>query len=44
MTTQDQIFLEKLKGLIDKNMDNSDLLIDDLVKEMAVSRTIFFKS
>ena len=43
MTTQDQIFLEKLKGLIDKNMDNSDLLIDDLVKEMAVSRTIFFK-
>ena len=43
MTTQDQIFLEKVKGLIDKNMDNSDLLIDDLVKEMAVSRTIFFK-
>ena len=43
MTVQDQLFIEKLKDLIDRNMDNSDLLIDDLVKDMAVSRTIFFK-
>lgn len=42
MTVQDQIFLEKLKELIERNMDNSDLLIDDLAKEMAVSRTVFF--
>nr|WP_320059115.1 two-component regulator propeller domain-containing protein [uncultured Bacteroides sp.] len=43
MTTQDRNFLEKLKALIEKNLDNSELHIDDFVKEMAVSRTIFFK-
>lgn len=42
MTAQDETFLEKLKDLIDRNMDNSDLLIDDLAREMAVSRTVFF--
>ena len=28
---------------MEKNMDNGDLVVDDLVKEMAVSRSVFFK-
>ena len=28
---------------MEKNMDNGDLVVDDVVKEMAVSRSVFFK-
>jgi signal transduction histidine kinase/DNA-binding response OmpR family regulator/ligand-binding sensor domain-containing protein len=43
MTTADHKFMNKLIELIDKNIDNGDLLIDDLVTELAVSRSVFFK-
>jgi len=29
--------------LMDANMDNGDLIVDDLVKELAVSRSVFFR-
>ncbi len=28
---------------MEKNMDNGDLIVDDLVQELAVSRSVFFK-
>jgi signal transduction histidine kinase/ligand-binding sensor domain-containing protein/DNA-binding response OmpR family regulator len=43
MTTADHKFMNKLIELIDRNLDNGDLLIDDLVVELAVSRSVFFK-
>ena len=39
----DRKFMEKLVALMEKNMDNGDLIVDDLVQEMAVSRSVFFK-
>lgn len=33
----------KLLELMEKNMDNGDLVVDDLVQELAVSRSVFFK-
>ena len=35
--------MERLTELMEKNMDNGDLLVDDLVQELAVSRSVFFK-
>ncbi len=35
--------MEKLTELMEKNMDNGDLIVDDLVQELAVSRSVFFK-
>ena len=43
MSPQDRKFLERLTELMEKNMDNGDLLVDDLVRELAVSRSVFFK-
>lgn len=43
MSPQDRKFIDKLTELMEKNMDNGDLVVDDLVKEMAVSRSVFFK-
>ncbi|WP_300727839.1 two-component regulator propeller domain-containing protein [uncultured Bacteroides sp.] len=43
MSAQDRQFMEKLTGLMERNMDNGDLVVDDLVREMAVSRSVFFK-
>lgn len=39
----DRKFLERLLELMEKNMDNGELVVDDFVKEMAVSRSVFFK-
>ena len=36
-------FMDKLVELMEKNMDNGELVVDDLVKELAVSRSVFFK-
>jgi len=36
------IFLKKLYQFMVDNMDNNDLSVDDLVKEMALGRTVFF--
>ncbi len=43
MTGQDRRFMERLTALMEKNMDNGDLMVDDLVHELAVSRSVFFK-
>ena len=43
MSPQDRKFMERLTALMEKNMDNGDLMVDDLVQELAVSRSVFFK-
>lgn len=43
MSTNDRQFMDKLIALMEKNMDNGDLLVDDLVRELGVSRSVFFK-
>ena len=43
MSVHDRKFMDKLMELMEKNMDNGDLIVDDLVKELAVSRSVFFK-
>lgn len=43
ITSQDELFIKKIKEEVEKNIDNSDFLIDDLVAAMAMSRTVFFK-
>lgn len=43
MSPNDCKFMNKLVELMEKNMDNGDLVVDDLVQELAVSRSVFFK-
>lgn len=43
MSQHDRKFMDKLMELMEKNLDNGDLVVDDLVQEMAVSRSVFFK-
>ena len=43
MSASDRKFMDKLVELMEKNMDNGELVVDDLVKELAVSRSVFFK-
>ena len=43
MSSQDRKFMDKLMELMEKNLDNGDLVVDDLVQELAVSRSVFFK-
>ena len=43
MSSHDRKFMEKLTELMEMNMDNGDLIVDDLVQELAVSRSVFFK-
>ena len=43
MSPNDRKFMDKLMALMEKNLDNGDLIVDDLVKDMAVSRSVFFK-
>lgn len=43
MSPVDRKFMDKLMELMEKNMDNGELLVDDLVQELAVSRSVFFK-
>jgi YesN/AraC family two-component response regulator len=43
MLSIDRRFMDKLMELMEKNMDNGDLTIDDLVNELTVSRSVFFK-
>jgi signal transduction histidine kinase/ligand-binding sensor domain-containing protein/DNA-binding response OmpR family regulator len=39
----DKKFLDDLTALMEKNMDNGNLVVDDLVADMGVSRSVFFK-
>ncbi len=43
MSVNDRKFMDKLVDLMEKNMDNGDLVVDMLVRELAVSRSVFFK-
>lgn len=43
MSSHDRKFMDKLLELMEKNMDNGELIVDDLVQELAVSRSVFFK-
>lgn len=43
MSQQDRRFLERLTEFMERNIDNGDLVVDDLVHEMAVSRSVFSK-
>jgi DNA-binding response OmpR family regulator len=43
MLSIDRRFMNKLMELMEKNMENGDLTIDDLVNELTVSRSVFFK-
>jgi signal transduction histidine kinase/DNA-binding response OmpR family regulator/ligand-binding sensor domain-containing protein len=43
MSPNDCKFMDKLVELMEKNIDNGDLVVDDLVQELAVSRSVFFK-
>lgn len=38
----EETFLAKLLDFMERNMDNNELVIDDLVSEMALGRTVFF--
>lgn len=39
----DRKFMDTLMALMEKNMDNGELMVDDLAKELAMSRSVFFK-
>lgn len=43
MSPNDRKFIDKLVELMEANMDNGELIVDDLVAELAVSRSVFFK-
>ena len=43
MTPNDRKFLNKLVEIMESNMDNGDLVVEDMVKDLAVSRSVFFK-
>ncbi len=43
MPSPDKQFIDHLTEFMEKNIDNGNLLVDDLVQEMAVSRSVFFK-
>ncbi len=42
MASQDEIFLARLLNFMEKNIDNSELTVEDMVSEMAYGRTVFF--
>jgi signal transduction histidine kinase/DNA-binding response OmpR family regulator/ligand-binding sensor domain-containing protein len=43
VSPKDRKFMDKLMELMEKNMDNSELMVEDLAKELAMSRSVFFK-
>lgn len=43
LTPQDELFIRKVIDEVEKNIDNSDFVIDDLVSVMAMSRSVFFR-
>lgn len=42
MVSQDEVFIAKLLHFMDKNIDNCDLTVEEMVAEMAMGRTVFF--
>ncbi|MBB4035000.1 signal transduction histidine kinase/DNA-binding response OmpR family regulator/ligand-binding sensor domain-containing protein [Dysgonomonas hofstadii] len=43
ITPQDEAFIRKIKEEVEKNIDNSDFVVDNLAAAVAMSRTVFFK-
>jgi len=43
ITSNDEKFLAELKELMERNIDNNSLVVEELVAEMALSRSVFFK-
>lgn len=43
VSPNDRKFMDKLVDLMEQNIDNGELVVDDLVRELAVSRSVFFK-
>lgn len=43
ITSIDEKFLADLKDLMEKNLDNNSLVVEELVNEMSLSRSVFFK-
>jgi len=43
ITPQDELFIKKIKEEVERNIDNSDFVVDDLASSVAMSRTVFFK-
>ncbi|MFC4672370.1 hybrid sensor histidine kinase/response regulator transcription factor [Dysgonomonas termitidis] len=43
ITAQDELFIRKIKEVVEENIDNSDFVVDDLANAIAMSRTVFFK-
>ncbi|MCE5332768.1 MAG: response regulator [Bacteroidales bacterium] len=42
MASQDEIFLARLLNFMEKNIDNNELTVEEMVSEMAYGRTVFF--
>ncbi|MBQ9704841.1 MAG: response regulator [Paludibacteraceae bacterium] len=40
--TPNEAFLAKLMDFMERNMDNNEMLVEDMVSEMALGRTVFF--
>jgi len=43
ITAQDEQFIQRIKEIVEENIDNSNFIVEDLVSKMAMSRTVFFK-
>ncbi len=43
LSPNDRRFLDNLVAFMEKNIDNGDLVVDDLVKVVSLSRSVFFK-
>lgn len=43
ISPNDRKFMDKLLEMMEENMDNGELVVDNLVGELAVSRSVFFK-
>lgn len=43
ISSQDDTFMKTVIEIIEKNIDNSDFMIEDLTAEVGMSRTVFYK-
>ncbi len=43
ITSMDEAFVKKAVALVEQNIDNPEFLVEDLCKEMAMSRVYFYK-
>lgn len=43
ISPKDRKFMDKLMELMEKNLDNGELIVEDLARELAMSRSVFFK-